>query len=73
MLDILGTSSQTRNAPSRRCLLRVGILGLARLTLPDVLRLRARAAAQGQTPRETAVIQVFLGHHAAPTTGDAVT
>jgi uncharacterized protein (DUF1501 family) len=60
MLDILGTSVSTDAVLSRRTFLRVGMLGMAGLTLPDLLRLRARAAEQGRQPNETAVIQVFL-------------
>jgi uncharacterized protein (DUF1501 family) len=60
MLDILGFLVRTHAGLSRRTLLRVGVLGMAGLTLPDLLRLRARAAEQGQRPRDTSVIQVFL-------------
>jgi uncharacterized protein (DUF1501 family) len=60
MLDILGGPCESRSALSRRCLLRIGVLGMAGLTLPDVLRLRAAAAAQGGRSRDTAVIQIFL-------------
>jgi hypothetical protein len=60
MLDILGAASAAGGVLTRRVLLRVGVLGMAGLTLPDLLRLRAAAAHQGQRPKETAVIQVFL-------------
>jgi hypothetical protein len=60
MLNILGTSSRAPDGLNRRTLLRVGVLGLAGLTLPELLRLRAQAVAQGGRPTDTAVIQVFL-------------
>jgi Protein of unknown function (DUF1501) len=60
MLDVFGTDFGSRTGPSRRSLLRVGVLGLAGLTLPELLRLRARAEERGERPKETAVIQVFL-------------
>ena len=61
MLDVLGgTPLRTWNGLSRRSVLRVGMLGMAGLSLADLLRLRAAAAEQGRRPKETAVIQVFL-------------
>jgi uncharacterized protein (DUF1501 family) len=45
---------------SRRQFLQVGASGLIGLSLPDLLRSRARASSRGERPRETAVIQVFL-------------
>ena len=60
MLDVLGDHSGRSDGPSRRTVLRVGVLGLAGLALPELYRLRARAAELGRRPRETAVIQVFL-------------
>jgi uncharacterized protein (DUF1501 family) len=61
MLDIFGgRSGATCDGLSRRSFLRVGSLGLAGLTLADVLRGRARARAAGGSPPDTAVIQVFL-------------
>ena len=56
MLDLFGA----RNGLSRRSFLRVGALGLGGLTLPDLLRHKARAAILGEKTRDTAVIQVFL-------------
>ncbi len=47
-------------ALSRRGLLRVGALGLGGLTLPDLLRGRDAARAAGRTPRDTAVVWLFL-------------
>jgi uncharacterized protein (DUF1501 family) len=60
MLDILGTPFRTCDGLSRRCVLRVGVLGMAGLTLADLLRIRAGAAGQERNVAETAVIQVFL-------------
>jgi hypothetical protein len=45
---------------SRRSFLTAGCLGLAGLALPDWLRLRARAAAEGKATRDTAVILIWL-------------
>jgi hypothetical protein len=45
----------------RRRFLRLGVLGLTGLSLADLLRLRARAEVGGARPRDTSVIQVFLG------------
>lgn len=58
MLDVLGGRYGTCDGVSRRSFLRVGGLGLAGLTLPDILQAKA---AQGSAARDTAVIQVFLG------------
>ena len=44
---------------SRRQLIQAGVMGLAGLTLPDVLRLRALAASAGKSPPDTAVIYVL--------------
>ncbi len=60
MLDILATPFRTCDGLSRRSVLRVGVLGMAGLTLADLLQLRAEAADLGQRPNDTAVIQVFL-------------
>jgi len=46
---------------SRRDFLKVGALGLGGFLLPDLLRARARAAAQGQTTRNTSVVWLWLG------------
>jgi hypothetical protein len=58
MLDVFGGRYGTCDGVTRRNFLRVGALGMAGLTLPDVLRLRATAAT---APKDTAVIQIFLG------------
>ncbi len=61
MLDVFGGRGGTLcDGVTRRGFLRVGALGFAGLTMADMLRLRARAAAQGGASRDTAVIQVFL-------------
>ncbi len=62
MFDVIGGRSGGRqcNGVNRRGFLRVGRLGLAGLTMADVLRLRAKAAAQGGSSRDTAVIQIYL-------------
>lgn len=58
MLDILGDRHATPDGAGRRSFLRVGALGLGALSLPDVLRARARA---GRSGPGKAVIQVILG------------
>lgn len=50
-----------RQLVSRRQLIQGGLLGLAGLSLPDVLRLRALAAAGGTDTPDTAIIYVVLG------------
>jgi hypothetical protein len=45
---------------SRRSFLEAGLLGAAGLALPDWLRLKATAAENGQTTRDTAVIMIWL-------------
>jgi hypothetical protein len=65
VLDILGVRRRPTcdgPGPSRRVVLRAGVLGMAGLTLADLLRLRARARDEGGKRRnkDTAVIQVFL-------------
>jgi hypothetical protein len=46
---------------SRRSFLKIGSLGLAGLTLPDLLRLRAAETAAGKDVADTAVIQLWCG------------
>jgi uncharacterized protein (DUF1501 family) len=53
----LGRSNQ--GLPSRRELLRIGMTGMATLSLPEVFRMRAEAAAPESQPR-SAVIVVWL-------------
>jgi hypothetical protein len=61
MLEVNGASYRCCDGVSRRSFLRVGFLGLAGLTLADRLRLKAGAAGQGKTGRDTAVILLWLG------------
>src|SRR5262245_14884474 len=48
MLRILGSAKRLCNGMTRREMLRVGGLGLAGLTLPDVLRLTQASAIEGE-------------------------
>src|SRR3954454_3549321 len=61
MLDLFGPGYSTCDGVSRRSFLKVGFLGLAGLTLADHLRLKARAAADGKSTKDTAVILLWLG------------
>jgi hypothetical protein len=61
MLEVRGSSYRCCDGVSRRSFLRVGFLGLAGLTLAGRLRLKAAAADQGKTSRDTAVILFWLG------------
>jgi hypothetical protein len=45
---------------SRRSFLQAGVLGLAGLALPDLLRHKAQAAQKGKTTKNTAVILIWL-------------
>ncbi len=45
---------------SRRSFLKAGFLGLAGLSLPDLLRIKAQAAESGKSTRDTAVILIWL-------------
>ena len=62
MFEIHGARYRVCDGVSRRDVLRVGALGLAGLGLPDVLRLRARAAetSGASRPAHKSVIFVFL-------------
>jgi len=61
MLTITGDRYSACDGLSRRGFLRAGFLGLAGLTLGDVLRLRAQQAEQGGSPKDTAVILIWKG------------
>ncbi len=50
-----------RDGIHRRQVIQAGLMGLAGLSMPDVLRLRARAAAGGDSQPDTAVIYVVQG------------
>ena len=60
MLKITGRPVRFCDGLNRRTFLRAGFLGLAGLSLSDLLRLRAQAAAAGATRKETAVIMFWL-------------
>jgi hypothetical protein len=45
----------------RRDFLKVGVLGLGGLALPDLLRLRAAESARGNTTKNTSVVWLWLG------------
>jgi hypothetical protein len=49
------------NGATRRDFLKIGALGMGGLMLPDLLRARAQAAAQGQPTRNTSVVWLWLG------------
>jgi hypothetical protein len=61
MLTFAGAST-TRNCAgiTRRDFFRVGTLGLGGLTLPGLLRARAAGSAAGHSPKDTAVVWLFL-------------
>lgn len=62
MFQLNGSRNGTNcDGASRRDFLKVGALGLGGFLLPDLLRARARAAAQGQTTRNTSVVWLWLG------------
>ncbi|MBI3839939.1 MAG: DUF1501 domain-containing protein [Planctomycetia bacterium] len=61
MLSICESGTSERPLISRRTLLEVGSLALGTFTLADYLRCRAQAATPSQTPRDTAVIHLFMG------------
>ncbi|HEY1068883.1 MAG TPA: DUF1501 domain-containing protein, partial [Pirellulales bacterium] len=60
MLEIVGSPYQTCDKISRRSMLRVGTLGLAGLSLPDLLRQRA-SAADSSGKKKTSVILLWQG------------
>jgi hypothetical protein len=61
MFKINGDKYRTCDGVSRRSFLKAGALGLAGLTLPDVLRLRAAQTAAGAPTRDTSVILIWKG------------
>src|SRR5208283_1422423 len=61
MLELTGKSYGNCDGVTRRSFLKIGSLGLAGLTLPDLLRLRAAEAAAGKDVADTAVIQLWCG------------
>jgi hypothetical protein len=62
MLDLISSRRQQPkcDGSTRREFLRVGTLGAVGLTLADLLRLRAAAAAAGKPTKSTSVIYLFL-------------
>ena len=62
MFSLTGSRNGTNcDGASRRDFIKVGALGLGGFMLPDLLRARARAAAQGQPTRNTSVVWLWLG------------
>jgi hypothetical protein len=61
MLNVFGPGYRCCDGVTRRGFLRVGFLGIAGLSLADHLRLKARAAEQGKSKPDTAVILIWLG------------
>jgi hypothetical protein len=62
MLNVFGSrNGATCDGASRRDFLTVGALGLGGLMLPDLLRARAAATAQGQSTKATSVVWLWLG------------
>jgi hypothetical protein len=62
MLNLWGLRTKPAcDGSNRRDFLKVGALGLTGLTLPDLLRARASAAAAGRPTRNTSVVWLWLG------------
>src|SRR5436190_15887798 len=62
MLNVFSSRLQKNcDGSTRRDFLKVGALGLGALTLPDLLRARAAANANGQPTRNTSVVWLWLG------------
>jgi Protein of unknown function (DUF1501) len=62
MFNLTGSRNGTNcDGATRRDFIKVGALGLGGFMLPDLLRARARAAAQGQPTRNTSVVWLWLG------------
>ena len=62
MFSLLGPSRKANcDGSTRRDFLRVGALGLGGLLLPDLLRARAAAAADGKSVRNASVVWLWLG------------
>jgi hypothetical protein len=61
MLKIVGDKYGTCDGITRRSFLQAGVLGLAGLSLGDVLRLRAEQTARGGPTRDTSVILIWKG------------
>jgi len=62
MLQIWSNRRQTNcNGTSHRDFLKVGALGMGGLMLPDLLRFRAAAKAEGKPTKNTSVVWLWLG------------
>ncbi len=61
MLDLQGHRFRNCNGVTRRSVLKAGTLLWGGLSLPDLLRSKARAAAEGRSISEMSVIQIFCG------------
>src|SRR5258708_32234164 len=61
MLSINGPAYRTCDGVSRRSFLKAGFLGLAGLSLADVLRLRAEQSARGEATKDTSIILIWKG------------
>jgi uncharacterized protein (DUF1501 family) len=62
MLNLIGkTTGRDCEGTSRRDFLRIGTLGMAGLTLPNLFRMRSAAAAEGRSTRDTSVVWLWLG------------
>ncbi|MEX0711101.1 MAG: DUF1501 domain-containing protein [Pirellulales bacterium] len=59
MLNLWG--NRNSHAANRRDFLKIGTLGAAGLSLPDLLRLRAAASATGRQVKDTSVVWLWLG------------
>jgi hypothetical protein len=60
MLDLMGRAVRSCDGITRRNFVRIGALAAGGLTLPDLLRRQARAAADGRSGNQNAVIQIWL-------------
>src|SRR3984893_5620399 len=62
MLKFLASRQGTNcDGSTRRDFLKVGALGVGGLMLPDLLRARATAAAEGKPTKNTSVVWLWLG------------
>ena len=62
MFKVLGSRNGTNcDGSSRRDFLKIGALGVGGLMLPDLLRFRAAAKAEGKPTKNTSVVWLWLG------------
>lgn len=59
MVKFIGSSARSRASVNRRGFLKIGALGLGGLALPDLLRLRAAQADNGQAVTDSAAILIW--------------